>query len=149
LSGDEQQGAVTVAAAASATLLGYFFVVLVLGRYFADYDTPLRYVIPSAIAAVPASIALGGRFFVRGAAQGRMVPITVYAAITAAALTAFLPSFAQRIAQAREFVTCWRFAIRRSPKSIVRSTRDWCRPSRLRSSAGCKSRFRPERPSSR
>jgi hypothetical protein len=33
LSGDEQQGAVTLAAAASATLLGYFFVVLVLGRY--------------------------------------------------------------------------------------------------------------------
>jgi hypothetical protein len=103
-SGEERTGAVTLAVSAIGTMLAYFFVVLVLGRYFADYDTALRYVIPALIAVVPASIALGGRFFVRGVAQDRMlITAGAYSAFAAVALLIFAPSFTQRLGQARDF----------------------------------------------
>jgi hypothetical protein len=104
LNGDERTGAVTLAVSALGTAFAYVFVVLVLGRYFADYDTALRYVIPALIAVVPASIALGGRFFVCGVAQDRaFTRTTAYSALALVALLGFAPSFVQRIEQARDF----------------------------------------------
>jgi hypothetical protein len=103
LSGDERTGAVTLGVSALGTLFVYFFVVMVLGRYFADYDTALRYVIPALIAVVPASITLGARFFVQGVGHDRALTMsTAYSAFALAALFVFGPSLAQRIEQARD-----------------------------------------------
>ena len=104
LSGGERTGAAVLATSVLGTIFVYFFVVLVLGRYFADYDTALRYVIPALIAVVPASIALGARFFVGGAASDRsFVMSATYSAVAVAALLVFIPSAGQRIAQGMEF----------------------------------------------
>jgi hypothetical protein len=101
---DERAGAITVAVSALGIAVVYFFVVLVLGRYFADDDTALRYVIPVIVAAVPACIALGGRFFVQGWAAARRFTVTAaYSAIVGVALMVFAPSLGQRIAEARDY----------------------------------------------
>jgi hypothetical protein len=104
LDGAERAGAVTLAVSVLGTVLAYFFVVLVLGRYFADYDTALRYVIPALIAVAPASIALAGRFLASGIAQVRsFISVGLYSAFAVVALLVFAPSFAQRSVQARDF----------------------------------------------
>ena len=104
LGANERTGAITVAVSALGIAVVYFFVVLVLGRYFADDDTALRYVITVIVAAVPACIALGGRFFVPGWAAARRFTVTAaYSAIVGVALMVFAPSLGQRIAEARDY----------------------------------------------
>src|SRR5262249_54718036 len=103
LSVGDRQGAIVVAVSAITTATAYVFVVLVLGPYFADYDTALRYVIPAIVAVVPASIALGGRFFTHGWTEAwRFTVTTAYSAIAVAVLMVFAPSLRQRIVEARD-----------------------------------------------
>jgi hypothetical protein len=104
LTRDERISAATLAVFSVGALAWYFFITLAFGPYFAEYDTAVRYMTPVAIAIFPASIAIGAALSGRGL---RRIPklgmIASYVVLVGGAIAFFLPSFVQRISQAREF----------------------------------------------
>jgi hypothetical protein len=97
----ERQSAIVLVASAALTWAVYIVVVSLLGPYFANYDTALRYVVPVIIAIVPTGVALGARLCL--AYSDRSPRAAAYAATAAAALALMVSPFAARLAQARDF----------------------------------------------